>query len=93
MRFGKQARARRRVRSGHEHGGPGFRERGKRARHADRVRIRGGTRGEFETGTALTATNHRDLIGTHMRAKYAITNDADNTVDTSFTFSLIAVAM
>ena len=48
---------------------------------------------EFETGTALTATNHRDLIGTHMRAKWAITNDADSTVDTSFTFSLIAVAM
>lgn len=48
---------------------------------------------EFETGTALGAAAHRDLIGTHMRAKVAITNDADATVDTSFTFSLHAVAM
>jgi len=47
----------------------------------------------FETGTALTAGNVRDLIGTHLRAKIAIGNDADATVDTSFTFGLIAVAL
>lgn len=48
---------------------------------------------EFETGTALSAAAHRDLIGTMMRAKWNITNDSDDTVDTSFTFSLDAVAM
>lgn len=47
---------------------------------------------EFETGTALGAAAHRDFLGTHLRAKIAITNDADATVDSSFTFSLIGVA-
>jgi hypothetical protein len=48
---------------------------------------------EFETGSALSAAAHRDAIGTMMRAKWEITNDSDNTVDTSFTFELNAVAM
>jgi hypothetical protein len=47
----------------------------------------------FETAAALTAGNVRDLIGTHLRAKYVITNDSDDPIDTTFTFGLIAVAM
>lgn len=48
---------------------------------------------EFETATALGAAALRNLIGTLMRAKYVTTNDADDPVDTSFTFSLHAVLM
>jgi len=47
----------------------------------------------FENGTALTAGNIRDLWGSLIRVKYAVTNDSDSTVDTSFTFSVSAVLL
>ena len=45
----------------------------------------------FEAATALTAGNIRDLIGEQLRVKYAITNDADDPVDTSFTFAVFGM--
>jgi hypothetical protein len=45
----------------------------------------------FESSAALTAGNIRNVIGKWLRVKYITTNDADNTVDTSFTFSVVVV--
>lgn len=47
----------------------------------------------IENATALTAGNVRNLIGESLRVKYAITNDADATVDSSFTFAVHAVLL
>lgn len=43
------------------------------------------------TDAALTAGNIRDIWGEKLRVKYAITNDADDPVDTSFTFAVTAI--
>ena len=42
----------------------------------------------FEAATGLAAGSIRDLIGEKLRVKYITTNDADATIDTSFTFSV-----
>lgn len=42
----------------------------------------------FENATALTAGSVRDFWGEWLRVKYVTTNDADDPVDTSFTFEV-----
>jgi hypothetical protein len=47
----------------------------------------------INNATALAAGSVRNLIGESVRVKYAITNDADSTVDTTFTFSVTIVLL
>lgn len=47
----------------------------------------------FEAATGLSAGSIRDLIGEKLRVKYITTNDADATIDTSFTFSVKVVLL
>jgi len=47
----------------------------------------------FEVASALSAGAIRNIIGRRLRVKYVTTNDADDPVDTSFTFSVHAVLL
>lgn len=46
----------------------------------------------FEASAAMSPSGEiRNILGRQLRVKYALTNDSDDPVDTSFTFGVVAV--